>query len=468
MGVRIFYHGYRCDILNHIIIICANLGQTYYITLDLTLPDSTQNRPPLPNSKEQNIAKPRWLNPTLQRKRGSVRSTQKRDTAPIPQTHVSTATPSGFDIGSESKGGGAEDNIMQDFALQNIQAAAKNMEEEMRDLSETIQVLDFESDNPIVSYKGHIYSMSWTQNLGTELLFTNHNAHKPLPVLRSLDDDVDLLAASSVRLISKEIKLVPRQQSEADMLHKLTYKPTNVDGIEVKPPFRINLGRDVPQEKHVQATFLEKLAAIKKSKGETDEVSVVTSQRPTQRGWRQIIRQRKRHELKDLKAKLATAEGYERNLQSDSLPSSNGHALNHLRAQITELEDVLEGWETYDRENGVGRKRGREVSESAIDNVIPDAKRGKAMNRGRGKRRAKGSASLAWAARSAPQAITGRGTGFSMGLSHGVFDLGGPSYGRESLSTPTPGRWDDLISHRGDDAVAHCASQEEDDENPKI
>ncbi|KAJ8128116.1 hypothetical protein O1611_g5524 [Lasiodiplodia mahajangana] len=65
---------------------------------------------------------------------------------------------------------------------------------------ERVQILELHSENPIISYKGRVFSGQWSENTTTELLFTRHDEENPLPVLRHLDDGVDLLAASSARI----------------------------------------------------------------------------------------------------------------------------------------------------------------------------------------------------------------------------------------------------------------------------
>lgn len=144
-----------------------------------------------------------------------------------------------------------------------------------------IQVLDLHSDNPIISYKGRIFSGSWARNIGTELVFGAHDeiADRGLPYLRSLPRGVDVMAACTARILTTPADLRPKSRSNAALTKAAAvrrpgpdrYKRMRKDaGIEIPIAFDKH-GRRKPQ-----ARFLENLMAIKHSKGETDEVTTVT------------------------------------------------------------------------------------------------------------------------------------------------------------------------------------------------
>lgn len=140
-----------------------------------------------------------------------------------------------------------------------------------------IQVLDLHSDSPIISYKGRIFSGSWASNIGTELIFGTHDevADRGLPYLRSLPGDVDLMAASSVRIVTTPADLKPKNPAAMA-------QPTRRQGPDRYRKLRKESGVVIPVafDKHgfrkPQARFLENIMAIKRKKGEKDEVTTMT------------------------------------------------------------------------------------------------------------------------------------------------------------------------------------------------
>ncbi|KAF2963757.1 hypothetical protein GQX73_g9813 [Xylaria multiplex] len=113
---------------------------------------------------------------------------------------------------------------------------------------ERVQILELHSENPIISYKGRVFSGQW-----------------PLPILRHLDDGVDLLAASSARINVTEQKFQPKA-SERERQRASAHLPQTII-----PP----VDPKASQERIDQRNFLADLIALKRRKGETDDVTVV-------------------------------------------------------------------------------------------------------------------------------------------------------------------------------------------------
>lgn len=140
-----------------------------------------------------------------------------------------------------------------------------------------IQVLDLHSDSPIISYKGRIFSGSWASNIGTELIFGAHDevADRGLPYLRSLSGDVDLMAASSARILTTPADLKPKNPTAVA-------QPTRRQAPDRYRKLRKESGVIIPVafDKHgfrkPQARFLENIMAIKRKRGEKDEVTTMT------------------------------------------------------------------------------------------------------------------------------------------------------------------------------------------------
>ncbi|CAN8105891.1 unnamed protein product [Discula destructiva] len=154
-----------------------------------------------------------------------------------------------------------------------------------------IQILDLHSDNPIVSYKGRIFSGSWASNIGTELIFGAHDevAERELPYLKSLPGGVDLMAASSCRILTIPADLRPKhrtaEQKPALMLPYANRRPAPDKYRQMRKETKIEI--PIAWDKHgrrkPQARFLENLMAIKAKRGEHDEVTTMT--RDTRRDY---------------------------------------------------------------------------------------------------------------------------------------------------------------------------------------
>lgn len=161
-----------------------------------------------------------------------------------------------------------------------------------------IQVLDLHSDNPIVSYKGRIFSGSWASNIGTELMFGDHDelAERNLPYLRALPGGVNLMAASSARILTHPADLRSQKRFDDTTITNATDNhQTTVPVAQQRPSadryrtLRKAAGIEIPVafDKHgrrkPQARFLENLMAIKRSRGEMDEATTMT--KDTVRNW---------------------------------------------------------------------------------------------------------------------------------------------------------------------------------------
>lgn len=147
-----------------------------------------------------------------------------------------------------------------------------------------VQILGLHTLNPIVSYQNRLFSCSWTDLIGTELLFTHPQAEayaeSTLPEMPSLKrgKNYDLIAANSVKIIGRRANAISRSGSG------LALDPVAEPG---NPPG--SSGPSAPQTN--QARFLQRLANVKRSKGEMDTVRTVFSVRRAQniddrlRGW---------------------------------------------------------------------------------------------------------------------------------------------------------------------------------------
>lgn len=140
-----------------------------------------------------------------------------------------------------------------------------------------IQVLDLHSDSPVISYKGRIFSGSWASNIGTELIFGAHDevADRGLPHLLSLPGDVDLMAASSARILTTPADLKPKNPTTVAAPQR-RQAPDRYRKLRKESGIAIPVAFDKHGFRKPQARFLENIMAIKRQRGEMDEVTTMT------------------------------------------------------------------------------------------------------------------------------------------------------------------------------------------------
>jgi hypothetical protein len=225
--------------------------------------------------------------------------------------------------------------------------------------STNVQILDLHTSNPIVSYNGQVFSCQWAQNIGTELLFTPHDKSSSLPILRNLPGNVDLLAASSARIISEPIHVKPKAPVRKPLPSARPREPAS----------QISLPKNASVQKRSQASFLEKLIGIKEAKGEEDLVTVHARARTTNWKWRKL------------------ADG-NRNLERTRLQSvirrrkKDSEEVAQARAKLEELDREAE--EIAAVRAAKKRKRGRKPLEGELGSSPPRQGRPRKMRRTNG------------------------------------------------------------------------------------
>jgi hypothetical protein len=148
-----------------------------------------------------------------------------------------------------------------------------------------VQILNLHTETPMVSYRGQVFSCEWASNSGTELLFIRRDPDSQLPVLRSLPGEVDLLAASSCRIVPKAVTLEPKLNARNRMASDL---PPRIRRLGRNVPATIPVGPGASQKRRDQAKFLEGLMAIKQERGEEDEITVIAQKRQLNNKWKLI------------------------------------------------------------------------------------------------------------------------------------------------------------------------------------
>jgi hypothetical protein len=153
--------------------------------------------------------------------------------------------------------------------------------------SSEVQILDLDTDNPLVSYDGQYYSCQWASNIGTEMLFIAREKENRLPILRELPDRVDLLAASSARIISKHVDLKPK--SQIVKRKRARFEDEDEDDGDDQPytgKLLVKIGPQVSTARREQAEFLSQMIQLKEDMGEEDMVTVNVKKRLSAEKWK--------------------------------------------------------------------------------------------------------------------------------------------------------------------------------------
>ncbi|TGO16575.1 hypothetical protein BTUL_0026g00280 [Botrytis tulipae] len=165
-----------------------------------------------------------------------------------------------------------------------------------------VQILGLHEDHPVVSYEGNIYHCRWEENMGTELLFTAHDPASKLPILQSVSNDVDLLAASSARITSVNTKVEDKDPDSGGKDRSYFWRSGNIR--ELKIP----VGVAASEQRKNQAFFLQSLIQIKESRRERDHVTVMAQRRNTNRQWRAVMKQKQAAEVARIRKAMATGK----------------------------------------------------------------------------------------------------------------------------------------------------------------
>ena len=176
-----------------------------------------------------------------------------------------------------------------------IAASATNVDDQggpPPESEDRIQILDFHSPNPIISYQNQIYSCEWTFTIGTDILLTVPEPKDPHPVLRQ-GSGVSVVAATSLKLSGRPVQLGSRQPTSSEtQSHDRKSTPDSSsqpneisDGKQVTS-VKIPDGLPPNRARQNQADFLQRFIAVKAAKGETDQVTVYAQRTNQGSGWR--------------------------------------------------------------------------------------------------------------------------------------------------------------------------------------
>ncbi|KAL8684744.1 MAG: hypothetical protein Q9218_008158, partial [Villophora microphyllina] len=142
-----------------------------------------------------------------------------------------------------------------------------------------VQILDLHTPNPLISYNSQLYSCTWASTIGTDVFLVSPSSLSSLPNTTPLQTfpNVSILSTSCIKLTARPITITPKPEPSQ---HPPGSEPAAND------PLKIPLAPTAKTQQRNQASFLEKLIAIKAAKGEKDEVTVFSRVANQGTGWR--------------------------------------------------------------------------------------------------------------------------------------------------------------------------------------
>jgi hypothetical protein len=143
------------------------------------------------------------IRPRLQSRKKLIPTTTKT-VDPAVDPAVSTPTPIPALAGTET--GNATPRTANGDAQPNNPVAAKGRLLEAPEPGSEIQILELQSYNPVISYQNEIYSCTWSDMIGTNMFFSEHDEERQADPL-SATEDYDLLGTSRIKLIGRKAKL---------------------------------------------------------------------------------------------------------------------------------------------------------------------------------------------------------------------------------------------------------------------
>ena len=131
-----------------------------------------------------------------------------------------------------------------------------------------------------MAYKGHVFSCTWADVVGTNMFFSQPQAVPDAQPLRSTDD-YDLIATSRIKLVGQRasLKNIPvRKRRRLNQEENEEDSATEVkEGRSLGTMYRSNPKVNIQLKN--QAAFLDRLMDIKQSRGEQDLVRTYADER---------------------------------------------------------------------------------------------------------------------------------------------------------------------------------------------
>jgi len=228
------------------------MKKDFYVILDIPTGKKVANPAavdifaPTPQTDPKKPKKPKSTGTGKGRGRGSRTRGGAAAAAAPAEVHSAETAPTQIDSGDDEPASQAGPNP----PAPPVQQPAQTNKGKVEPLPTEFQLMDLDSDNPIISYGGTLYSCQWATSIGSDLLFKKkpNEESTDQPVLHSFEE-YDLIAISAAKLIASPAAFQRRQPTSATV--------TQVDKTKYDS-----------ETKALQADFIQRLADLKTQMGQ--------------------------------------------------------------------------------------------------------------------------------------------------------------------------------------------------------
>ena len=201
------------------------------------------------------------------RKKPIATATKPTNPSANPTVSTSTHVPAGTETGNATAGMANGDELPSPLL------AARGTLLRGPEPASEIQVLELHSHNPVITCQNEIYSCTWSDMIGTNMFFSEHDEEMEVEPLRSTED-YDLLGTSRIKLIGRKATLSNKPGRKG--AYRNMGDDIQDEGVDVSSGKGLGTLRSsnptINKEVRRQAKFLEKLMDAKRAKGQTDNV----------------------------------------------------------------------------------------------------------------------------------------------------------------------------------------------------
>ncbi|GAB7341253.1 hypothetical protein MBLNU457_7529t1 [Dothideomycetes sp. NU457] len=235
-----------------------------------------------------------------------------------------------------------------------------------------IQIIDLESDNPLIAYNKQLYSCHWATDVGTSVFLSAPSMDVESNSLRSFKN-FELVGTTSARLMGVPVKVRPRLVPLSAARRNDNYNSEDVstlaDGEIIRSSAEHGLQIDLPDtasaDKVSQARFLERLSTLKRQRGEMDHVPVKPIKQYTRpENWEQeredwLAQERAEKARKQAEAGPNEAEEQSQDTIRESQSAQPGAETQMSLTELFKSRKRVRRYTSADRGRGRGRGRGK-------------------------------------------------------------------------------------------------------------
>ncbi|KAL8626083.1 hypothetical protein Q9189_008237, partial [Teloschistes chrysophthalmus] len=273
--------------------------ESFYVTIDCSSNSHQTRAPKKPNTppKDADSAPAEQKQQEDQEQEYEEDEESDRDNSPTKQDQQNPASSQGTSAIDPALLVEDSDLIVEDPDLDDtlFPSSPTTQQPPKPDPTTRIQILDLHTSNPLISYNAQLHTCTWASTIGTDVFLAapstlpslptnNHPTNNPannIPL--QTYPNASILTTSCIKLTARPITIAPKAEKNPHPAPPPSSDTTPTTTIE---PLKIPLAPTAKLHQRNQASFLEKLIALKASKGEPDDVTVFSRAANQGTGWR--------------------------------------------------------------------------------------------------------------------------------------------------------------------------------------